>query len=237
MLSRSGPSGQYVTEDVLVERLAGTETEPVPTGVHGRQRRRRLRHHRRMPAEGRRGDARSDVTAGALAEGGQHVPDEGALTLLRHPRLEVVGGHHPGEALALGVGRQLHGLGRMELFQHGGVADLQGAHPCTLGGGPVDSARLVTARSPRQPRGRSGVSDSLLVALDRVAGVTQRVLDVLAGLLGVGAGLIGVALGLQALVVGGVADPALALPASSSALFEILSPIPMEPPCADGAQE
>ena len=60
-----------------------------------------------------------------LAERGQDVPDEASLALLRDPRLEVVGGHDAGEALALGVRAEVDRLGRVELLQHGGVADLE----------------------------------------------------------------------------------------------------------------
>ena len=124
-LMRSGASGQYCADDVLVERFAAAEAEPVPARVHGGEGGGCLGDHRGMHAEGGCGDAGAEVAGGLLAEGAEHIPDEGCLTLLRDPGLEVVGGHGACEAVLLGFGRQLEDLGRVELLQHRGVADLR----------------------------------------------------------------------------------------------------------------
>jgi len=58
--------------------------------------------HGGMLPERRTSDARAHVALRPLADGGQHVPDERRLALLRHPRLEMLSGHHAGEALLFG---------------------------------------------------------------------------------------------------------------------------------------
>jgi hypothetical protein len=78
-----------------------------------------------MPAEGGCGDTRPDVAVRSFTQCRENFPDEGRLPLLGNPGLEMVGGHHSGEAFGLGIGGERHSLGRMELFKHGGIADSQ----------------------------------------------------------------------------------------------------------------
>src|SRR5829696_7495332 len=61
----------------------------------------------------------------------------------------------------------------------------------------------------------------------REQSVLEGVLDLLAGLLQVALGLVGSTLGLQFLVIGGPAEPSLACPLTSWALFLALSSTPM----------
>src|SRR5690348_9444525 len=92
-----------------------------------------------MPAERGGGDAGAEVAGGGLAQGGEDVPDEGRLTLLRHPRLEMVGGHDASEAVLLGLPRQLEDLGGVELLEHRGVTD--GGHGSILARVPRTRSR------------------------------------------------------------------------------------------------
>ena len=120
-----GGVGPVGADDVLVERFAAAEAEPVAVRVHGGEGRGCLRDHRGMHAEGGCGDAGAEVACGALAECAQDIPDEGCLTLLRDPGLEVVGGHDAGKPCCFCCRGELEDLGGVELLQHRGVADLR----------------------------------------------------------------------------------------------------------------
>src|SRR5215211_4693209 len=74
-------------------------------------------------------------------------------------------------------------------------------------------------------RGRRGDGPSRLPRREQL--VLEGVLDLLAGLLQVALGLVGPTLGLQFLVIGGPAEPSLACPLTSWALFLALSSTPM----------
>src|SRR5579859_2430406 len=127
---------------VLVQRLPRAQPEPVPPRVHRRQRRRCLRHDRRVEPEGRARYPRAEIAPGPLPHGGQHVPHERRVSLRRHPRLEMVGRHDPPESCRLGCDRIFGHLDRAELLEHRGVTDVRQAHACPPGSGittPVDS--------------------------------------------------------------------------------------------------
>ena len=143
--------GPVAADDVLVQGLARADAEPGAAGVHRLERRRRLGDDRRVEPERRAGHAGAEVAGGALADSGQHVPHEGGLALLRHPGLEVVGGHAAGEAVLLGQRGQLDRLGGVELLQHGGVADGEIAHGTTLvpAGGSLAGRRRAQGFRPR----------------------------------------------------------------------------------------
>jgi hypothetical protein len=115
--------GPILGEETFVEGLACPYPEPVAIGVHGGKGRRSLRHHGRVPAERGGGDAGAHIAPGALANGGQDVPDEGRLALLGHPGLEMVGSHGAVKAPLLGIFGQFHAIARMELLEHHRIAD------------------------------------------------------------------------------------------------------------------
>src|SRR5205823_11893756 len=73
-------------DDVLVERLAGPETEPEPTREHRAQRRRGVGDDRGVVAESGAGHAGPERQRRAQSEGAHERPREGALTLARGPR-------------------------------------------------------------------------------------------------------------------------------------------------------
>src|SRR6185295_15255734 len=84
----------------LVERLTRTEPEPETTRGHGALRGGRLRDDRWVIAERWTRDARPERhRLGRRAERRHPRPDEGVVSLLRYPRLEVIGRHHPPEAV------------------------------------------------------------------------------------------------------------------------------------------
>ena len=112
-------------DDVLVERLARAEPEPEAAREHGPERRGRVGDDRRVVAEARAGHAGPEGEAGPRAERAHERPGEGALALLRRPRVEVLADHEPGlEAGVLGRRAPVEQVGRMELLEHRGVADL-----------------------------------------------------------------------------------------------------------------
>ena len=99
--------GPVLGDDVLVEGLAGADPQPVPAREQRGRRRRGLGHHRGMPPEAGGRHPGAQVSRRVLADRCEDAPDEGGLPLLRGPRLEVVGGHDAGEAVALRVDGQI----------------------------------------------------------------------------------------------------------------------------------
>src|SRR4029079_17386760 len=77
-------------DDMLVQRLAGTEPQPLSTGVHGAQRARRVRYHGRVVAESRAGHRRPEGERGPLPQRAHEAPGERRLPLLRGPRMAVL---------------------------------------------------------------------------------------------------------------------------------------------------
>ena len=152
-LIRSGASGQYAADDVLVERLAGAQAQPVPARVHRGERGGGLRDHRGVPAEGGRGDAGAHVALGALTDRGEHAPHERGLALGGHPRLEVVGRHHAGEAVLLRIDRQRHRLGGGESDHRRCRRQTAGCRAHATWHGPAPwPARPRCSRPRAQPR-------------------------------------------------------------------------------------
>ena len=116
--------GPVATNDMLVERFARAESEPVATRIHRFECCRRLRDRCRVHAPTGAGDARANIALGAFGKQCHHVPHKWRGALLGHPWLEVVGGHHAAEACLLGGDGVVDDFGRTELLEHCGVADL-----------------------------------------------------------------------------------------------------------------
>ena len=115
--------GPILPQNMLVERFARAQAEPGTAGIHRGHGCSGLRHHGGVPAEGGRDHTGAKIALGAFTQRGQHVPDEGALALLGHPGLEMVGSHDAVKAFFLRIGREADGFGRMELLEHGRIAD------------------------------------------------------------------------------------------------------------------
>src|SRR5207244_12866567 len=110
--------------EVTVESLARAEAEPETPRIHGAHRRRRLGDDGRMRSERGTGDPGSDVATGMLGGRRHEGPHKGSIALLRGPWLDVIGRHHPGEARGLRLRAKINQLARMELLEHGRIADL-----------------------------------------------------------------------------------------------------------------
>src|SRR3954468_10878506 len=92
-----------IAEHVLVEVLAGADTEEEPPGHHAADCRRGLRDYRRMNADDRRRHAGPDADAlRGLGDTSERRPDEGAMPLLGDPGVVVVGDQAEREACPLG---------------------------------------------------------------------------------------------------------------------------------------
>ena len=98
-----------VAEDMLVEGLAGADTEEEPIVEEQRRGRGGLGDDRRVDADGRA--RHTDADAQSFGRGGdraQHRPHERAVTLRAHPRVVVVRDGHELEARVLGSSRIAH---------------------------------------------------------------------------------------------------------------------------------
>ncbi len=116
-----------LADDVLVERLARADAQVEAARIHRRERGGGLRQNRRMIAEAWSRHAGAELDGARLrAERAEPGPDERRLALLRHPGIEVVGGHDGAEANILGLARPAQQVGRMELLEHRGIPN--GAH-------------------------------------------------------------------------------------------------------------
>jgi hypothetical protein len=111
-------------DDVLVERLAGAEPQPEPTGEHRPERRRGVGDHGRVVAEAGTGDSRSEAQRRPQPQRPHERPGERRLALLRGPGVEVLRDHEAGaEPRLLGLRTPVEQVGRVELLEHGRVAD------------------------------------------------------------------------------------------------------------------
>src|SRR6202011_1005050 len=99
--------------------------EPEAAWEHGAHGGRSLGDDRRVRAERWTGDPRSDVTLGVLRGRCHEGPHEGGVALLRRPGLNMVRGHHAREPGRLRLLAEADQLARMELLEHGGVANLR----------------------------------------------------------------------------------------------------------------
>src|SRR5918995_1008189 len=75
-----------------------------------------------MVAEAGRGHARAEAEVRSRAEGAHPGPHEGALTLIRGPRVEVVRGHYGAEPRLLSHPAPRKQIRRVELLEHRRVA-------------------------------------------------------------------------------------------------------------------
>src|SRR5215212_2664784 len=111
-----------IPHDVLVQRLARAEPQPEAPRVHRLQRRRTLRDDGRMVAEAGWGNARAEAEVRGRTQRAHPRPDEGALTLIRGPRMKMVRSHNRTEPRLLGNPAPVQQLRRMELLEHRRVA-------------------------------------------------------------------------------------------------------------------
>jgi hypothetical protein len=146
-------------DDVLVERLTGTQAQPEAAGVHGAQRGRRVGDDRGVVAEAGAGDRRAEGERGALAEGAHEAPREGALALLRRPRVEVLADLEPrAESGPLRLFGPVEQVGGVELLEHRRVSDLRhGARVAGTGarGSRPDSQAVCKDTVTGHPHGRN----------------------------------------------------------------------------------
>src|SRR5262249_9453055 len=95
-----------VAGDMFVQRLTRAQPKIEATGIHCFERRGCLRQYRGRGARPRRRDARAEEAAtGLRADRPQPRPDERRLTLLRHPRMKMVGRHDGAKASILRLPR------------------------------------------------------------------------------------------------------------------------------------
>src|SRR5215218_9956381 len=88
-----------------------------------------------MVAEARRGHARAEAEVRSRAEGAHPGPDEGALTLIRGPGMEVIRGHYRTESRLLGRLAPIQKIRGMELLEHRRVANgARGFHEASFVG-------------------------------------------------------------------------------------------------------
>ena len=122
---RTSDGGHRVAENVLVRVLATPDTEEETAGHQGRRSRRSLGNDRRADAHRRAGHAGAQhESLGALADGADNVPHEGAVTLPVGPWVEVVRDEGEGESCLLGHRRVADKVGRGVLFTRQRKADL-----------------------------------------------------------------------------------------------------------------
>ena len=124
-LAAHAARGPSVTQDVLVQRLAGTDAEEeAPRHHHGR-RGGGLRDHGRVDARGGAGHGRSHVDpVGDGRDPAQHGPDERALPLTVRPWVVVVGDGDEAEPDLLRTRGAPHHADRIELLAREVIADL-----------------------------------------------------------------------------------------------------------------
>ncbi len=109
---------------VLVEVLAGAQSQPEPAVRQQLHRRRLLRHHRRVVAHRRTRHVRHQRNPRRRLRGrAQHAPRVRRVTLLGQPREVVVRGHREVETRLLGTHHVLHQLTRPGLLGHHRVPD------------------------------------------------------------------------------------------------------------------
>ena len=113
-------------DHVLVQRLAGAEAEPEAPRVHRAEGRRRVGDHGGVVAEAGAGDGGAEGELRALSERAHERPREGRLPLLGRPGMEVLADLEARvESGGLGPLGPVEQVGRVELLEHAGVADLR----------------------------------------------------------------------------------------------------------------
>ena len=109
--------GPFDAQRHLVHRLAGAHAEHDTVREQAAERRERLRHDRRVVAEGRGQHRRPHRDAfGARAERAEPAHRERRMPAVVAPRLQVVADEHRVEAALLGQHAVAQQLGRRELL-------------------------------------------------------------------------------------------------------------------------
>jgi hypothetical protein len=116
-------------EDVLVQRLARTDTEPEPPVQQDGAGRGRLRDDRRVDPHGRAGDSGGHRQLAHLGDRTDGRPDERTLALFVVPRMEVVADPQPVEPGLLGQARLLDQFGGCVLLAGQEVSDFHVVPP------------------------------------------------------------------------------------------------------------
>ena len=150
-------------DDMLVERLAGAQPQPEPAGEHGAQRRRGVGDDGGVVAKAGARHRGPERQRRPRPERAHERPREGALALLRGPRVEVLADHEPGrETGVLGLRAPVEQVGRVELLEHRGVADRRHGRSVASewsharkAGCHVPIGRTVSAPSARSCRRRA----------------------------------------------------------------------------------
>jgi len=106
-----------VPNDMLVQRLAGTETEEEASRVHGLKRGCRLRDDGGMIAPAGRGNTGTETKRCRLSQGTEPRPDESRMTLRRHPGVEMVAGGHDTESSLFRLLAVFQHIVGMKLFE------------------------------------------------------------------------------------------------------------------------
>jgi len=106
-------AGPLVAEDVLVEVLARADAEEEPARHHRGRRGGRLRDERGVDPDQRARDAGAETDAvRRLGDSADHAPHERRVSLLVHPRVEVIGDDEVLEPRVLGGLRVLDEIAR-----------------------------------------------------------------------------------------------------------------------------
>src|SRR5215208_4779392 len=128
-----------------------------------------------MVAEAGRGHARAEAEVRSRAEGAHPGPDEGALTLIRGPGMEVIRGHYRTESRLFGRLAPIQKIRGMELLEHRRVANgARGFHEASFVGST--SARVLSGACHLNLTPNSTPSISRVMCLDaRCNGLRPRV--------------------------------------------------------------
>src|SRR5437016_5076835 len=136
------------THDMLVQVLAGADTEKEAAVEHDGRRRCGLRDDRGMCSDKRAGHARADGELRRRGDPADHRPDERALSLPVDPRVEVVGELYVREPGLLGALRGADDLERAVLLAGDPKADLHDRRWCTGRARPAAAAGRPRESSP-----------------------------------------------------------------------------------------
>src|SRR6266849_4266945 len=117
-LEAHGGVRPFTADNVFIERLTRANAQPVSSGIHRRERGGSLRDDRRVVTIRGTGDAwpKSEPLR-AHPERTHPGPYQGTLTLLWHPRVKVVGGHHTAKSRLFSFLAPAYQVGRVKLLE------------------------------------------------------------------------------------------------------------------------